>query len=82
MKENSIGERIIYLCEKKDITLYQLAVNAMMPMTTLNNITRGRTTNPGIYTVDKICEGLGMTMFDFLDFEEFRKGDYDKKDSK
>lgn len=82
MKENSIGERIIYLCEEKDITLYQLAVNAMMPMTTLNNITRGRTANPGIYTVDKICEGLGITLFDFLDFEEFRKGENDGKDSK
>ena len=81
------NERKIYwktnrtLCKKKGMTPYQLATKAMVPMTTLDNIIKGHTTNPGIYTVDKICDGLGMTLYEFLDCEEFRRGENDGRDS-
>lgn len=67
-----IGKRISHLCKQKGITAYQLANKAMVPMTTLENIMKGHTGNPGIYTVGKICDGLGITMQELLDYEEFR----------
>ena len=82
MKEKSIGKRIGHLCKKKGMTPYQLATKAMVPMTTLDNIIKGHTTNPGIYTVNKICDGLGMTLYEFLDCDEFRGGGNDGRDSK
>ncbi|MBD5542621.1 MAG: helix-turn-helix transcriptional regulator [Lachnospiraceae bacterium] len=82
MKEKSIGKRIGHLCKKKGMTPYQLATRATVPMTTLDNIIKGHTTNPGIYTVNKICGGLGMTLQEFLDCEEFGGGEDSGKDSK
>lgn len=70
MKEKSIGKRIGHLCREKGMTPYQLATKAMVPMTTLDNIIKGHTTNPGIYTVDKICGGLGMTLQELLEYKE------------
>ena len=46
---------------------------AMVPMTTLDNIIKGNTTNPGIYTICKICDGLEMTLQDLLEGEESEK---------
>lgn len=81
MKEKSVGKRIGYLCRKKGMTPYQLAAKAMVPMTTLDNIMKGHTNNPGIYTVDRICDGLGMSLREFLDCDEFRREESDGRGS-
>lgn len=70
MKKEPIGKRIGYLCKKKGLTPYQLSTRAMVPMTTLDNIIKGNTVNPGIYTVCKLCDGLGMTLQELLEGEE------------
>lgn len=42
-----------------------------MPVTTLDNIMKSKTVNPGLFTVVKICNGLGMSLADFFDCDEF-----------
>lgn len=72
MKEQEIlVERIEYLCRKKGISHYRLAFNSSVPITTLDNILKYRTRNPGWYTISKICTGLGVTISEFFDDEAF-----------
>jgi len=41
-----------------------------MKQSTLDNIVRGITKNPGIKTLHKLALALNMTLAEFLDFEE------------
>lgn len=77
MKEKFIGKRIGYLCKQKGLTPYQLSARAMVPMTTLDNIIKGNTTNPGIYTICKICAGLEMTLQDLLEGNETERKEHE-----
>ena len=43
---------------------------ADMKQSTLDNIVRGITKNPGVITLHKIALAFGMTLAEFLDFRE------------
>lgn len=63
-------QRIEYLCQEEEISHYRLALKSSVPITTLDNILRRKTTNPGLSTIIKLCNGLGMTLAEFFDCEE------------
>lgn len=63
--------RIEQLCKEKGVSYYTLSYKATIPLTTLIHIMEGRTQNPGIFTIMKICEGLGVSMKEFFDCKEF-----------
>lgn len=58
--------RILELIENQNITINNLATISAVPSTTLKNIIYGNTENPGIVTVAKLCDGLGITLKDFF----------------
>ena len=43
-----------------------------MRETTVRNILNGRSKNPGAITLIKLCDGLGITIFDFFNTDIFR----------
>ena len=49
-------------CERKKMTYYLLAQKSSIPKTTLLNIVNRKIKNPGIYTLEKICEGLDISI--------------------
>lgn len=65
--------RINDLCKKQGISYYSLSYKSAVPLTTLLHIVDGSTKNPGIITIIKLCDGLGVSLKDFFDTEEFRK---------
>lgn len=65
--------RINELCCAKNINYYGLAYRSDVPLTTLLNIMRGHTKNPGIFTIIKICDGLEIPVTEFFDTEDFLK---------
>ncbi len=65
-------QRILQLCDKKAITVNALADRAGIPHSTVKNILYGRSQNPGIVTIKKLCDGLEITITDFFDTEEFK----------
>lgn len=67
----AINRRIEALCRERDLTIYGLAHQTGVPLTTLTHIMDGTTDNPGIMTIVKICNGLQMTLVDFFDTPEF-----------
>lgn len=66
-----LQDRIQQLCKEKNISYYTLAYKSSIPMSTLINIIEGTSKNPGIFTIMKICDGLGVTMKEFFDTKEF-----------
>lgn len=65
--------RINYLCNEKNYSYYTLAYKAGMSLTTLMNIMDGNTKNPGVFTIYKICTGLGISLHDFFNDKEFKE---------
>ncbi len=66
-----ITERILQLCIERDITPNALSYRSAVPQATLKSILNGESTNPGIVTIKKLCDGLGITMAYFFDTPEF-----------
>ena len=66
----TIGEacrqRIRQLCEERNITLNKLAILSGITQSTLNNIAGGRNHSVTVSTLQKICDGLEITIRDFF----------------
>lgn len=63
----AVRERIAELCEEKHITINKLANISGITQSTLNNIMSGRNNSTTITTIQKICDGLEITVTDFFD---------------
>lgn len=72
-------ERIHQLCEANDISLNKLSIMCGMTQSTLSNITSGRSKNPTVSTIKKICDGLNISLTDFFDSELFTELDQEIK---
>lgn len=66
-------KRIRELCEKRGIAINKLAVMSDVSQSTLDNIVRGLTKNPGVKTIHKVANAFSMTLAEFLDFDELNK---------
>lgn len=58
--------RILELCRQRDITLNKLATICGITQSTLNNIVSGRNNSTTVSTIQKICDGLEITILDFF----------------
>ncbi len=63
-------KRILSLCEQRKISINKLAVMSDVKQSTLDNIVRGNTKNPGVKTIHKIAIAFNMTLSEFLDFKD------------
>ena len=52
--------------------IHSLARKAGIPPTTLKNIIYGNSRNPGIVTIKLVCDGLGISLYDFFDTAAFK----------
>ena len=53
----------------------------MLHQSTLDNIMRGITKNPRVMTLHKVANTFGMTLAEFLDFEELNAFSFDESDT-
>ena len=58
--------RILELCRQNDITLNKLSIICGITQSTLNNIISGRNATTTVSTIQKICDGLEITILDFF----------------
>ena len=63
--------RIRDLCAEREITLNKLSTISGITQSTLNNIVSGRNNSATVATIQKICNGLGITLVDFFRDELF-----------
>ena len=71
--QSILVDRIDELCRQKNYSYYTLSYKSSVPLTTLIHIMDGTSKNPGIFTVIKICDGLGISMSEFFDTKEFQE---------
>ena len=68
----TVKNRLIFLCGRKGITINKLATESGIAPSTIKNILYGKSTNPGIVTLKKLCDGLDISIADFFDTDIFR----------
>lgn len=67
-----VANRIISLCEKRRMPINQLAHLSAIPPSTLKSIINGASKNPGILTIKLICDGLGISIYEFFNTDDFK----------
>ncbi len=70
-----IKNRILHLCEDRRITVSKLSTICALPPSSIKNILYGKSQNPKIATIKKICDGLEITLSEFFDTDEFNNLD-------
>lgn len=68
----AIKNRILFLCEEKKMTINHLATESGVAPSTIKNILYGKSQNPGIVTLKMLCDGMGISLTDFFDTDDFR----------
>ena len=72
MKINdAIIQRILFFCNKNDISINKLASLSMITQSTLNNIVNKYTNDVKLLTILRICSGLNITPAEFFDCDLF-----------
>ena len=66
-----IRNRIMQLCEEQSISINKLASICALPPSSVKNILYGRSNDPKILTIKKICDGLEITLAEFFSTPEF-----------
>lgn len=63
--EKYIINRIRRLCEKKNMSMYALSKKSGISQSSLSNLMK-RGSIPSFFTLDRICDGLGITLAQFF----------------
>lgn len=67
----AIVKRLFQLCDEHKITINKLSTISGVTQSTVSDIVNGTTSNAGIATIKKLCDGLGITIRDFFDTDLF-----------
>lgn len=66
MKDVDVVPKIRALCEEKGISYYALSKRANIPYSTLSNMLNRPKNVPTVYSLERICRGLNITMAEFF----------------
>lgn len=67
----AVRNRILQLCGERNISINKLANICGLPPSSVKNILYGKSQNPKVLTIKMICDGLGITLAQFFDTDEF-----------
>ena len=67
----AVKNRILILCEQRNMTINKLGNLSAIPPSSLKNILYGKSQNPKILTIKMLCDGLGITLGEFFSTAEF-----------
>lgn len=69
--KEAVAKRILELCNNQDIAVNTLANKAGIPPSTIYSMLNQKSQNPGIVSLQKICDGFEISMRDFFDCDIF-----------
>ena len=67
----AVALRIIHLCCERGLTPNGISNIAAVPQSTIKSILNGESSNPGIVTIKKLCDGFEITLGEFFSTPEF-----------
>lgn len=69
--KQAVSARILKYCQERDLAVNALANSAGIPPSTLYSILNRKSKNPGIVSLKKVCDGLGISLREFFDCDLF-----------
>lgn len=66
-----VAKRIYELCDERSWTPNHLAFVSAVPQATIKSILNGESSNPGIVTIKKLCDGFEITLAEFFSTQDF-----------
>lgn len=67
----TVRNRLLQLLGERKMSIHKLAMESAVAPSSIKNILYGKSKNPGIVTIKMLCDGLGITLADFFNTEEF-----------
>ena len=67
----AVRQRILQLCQERNISINKLSAISGVTQSTVNNIVSGRNNSATVSTIKKLCDGLGITIDEFFHAELF-----------
>ncbi len=68
----AVKKRILELCQQQNLSINKLSSISGVTQSTVNNIVSGRNRSTTVSTIQKLCDGLGITIEEFFHSELFR----------
>ena len=65
------GKPIQELCAEYDMAVNALATASGIPPSTVYSMLNEKSQNPGVVSIKKICDGLGISIREFFDTDLF-----------
>lgn len=69
--KEAIANRILQLCNERDMAINELASISGISPSTVYSILNEKSKNPGAITLKKLCDGLEITLGEFFSTPEF-----------
>ena len=69
--KEAVAKRILQLCEEKHIAINALANISGVAPSTIYSMLNEKSQNPGVVSIKKICDGLEITVREFVDCDLF-----------
>ena len=69
--KEAIANRILQLCNARNIAVNELANISGVSPSTVYSILNEKSQNPGTITIKKLCDGLEITLGEFFNTPEF-----------
>ena len=69
--QETIVARIRALCRERGITPNGLANLSAVPQATIKSILNGESQNPGVITINKLCDAFEITFGEFFSTADF-----------
>ena len=69
--KEAIANRIIQLCNERNIAINELSNISGISPSTVYSILNEKSQNPGAVTIKKLCDGLEITLGEFFSTPEF-----------
>jgi len=67
----AVRNRILQLCNERDLSINKLANISALPPSSVKNILYGKSQDPKLLTIKKICDGFEITLGEFFSTPEF-----------
>ena len=71
----AISEKINKIIIEKDITINKLSSISCLTQSTVESLVNGKSKNPKLLTIVRICDGLGITLSEFFNDDLFKNID-------
>ncbi len=69
--KEAVTQRILQLCEERNIAINALANSSGVSPSTVYSILNEKSKNPGVVSIKKLCDGLDISIRQFFNSEFF-----------